>query len=272
MWRPTKNQLHLPSVPFLGSFVSFGVFLVHFVVFKKQQRRPQTTHPHEKCSLPRASRSLGSHLNGHVFFFLHPFGLHDWLLWEWSQVDPSLLFGVWFSLSFSCLNHLPLKDPLGWWLEVMMANNAKKRKGRGRKKKRREKKKKKNPDRRPLPSHTHRVPLPSFPLWVCSSIYFSALLIWALMAAPRWWWRGKRTCFVVFAFVCGKKKLFFENQNLIRINDHNISRSWQMACICVHPRFLVSERKKERKSLKVRGWLLIFWVFCVAGVERVTKN
>ena len=34
------------------------VFLVHFVVFKKQQRRPQTTHPHEKCSLPHAWMAL----------------------------------------------------------------------------------------------------------------------------------------------------------------------------------------------------------------------
>ena len=143
MWRPTKNQLHLPSVFFLGSFVSFGVTAESFWFASLSSKnnnadlRPRT--PKEKWSLPRASRSLGSHLNGHVFFFLHPFGLHDWLLWEWSQVDPSLLFGVlvfgvWFSLSFSCLNHLPLKDPLGWWLEVMMANNAKKRKGRGRKK------------------------------------------------------------------------------------------------------------------------------------------
>ena len=96
--------------------------------------------------------------------------------------------------------------------------------------------------------------LPSPPSLCEDVAQFSALHIWALMAAPRWGWRGKRTC---FAFIC-------VNQILIRTNDHNISRSWQMACLCVHPRFMVSESEKERKSLKVRGWLLFFGVFCVA--------
>jgi len=45
-----------------------------------------------------------------------------------------------------------------------------------------------------------------------------------------------------------------------------------MAYICVHPRFLVSERKKERKSFESERVVVVFWVFCVAGVGRVTKN
>ena len=36
-----------------------------------------------------------------------------------------------------------------------------------------------------------------------------------------------------------------------------------MACLCVHTRFLGSEREKERKSWKVRGCLLIFFFWFV---------
>ena len=79
-----------------------------------QKTTPTSDHAPARKVLHRASRSLGSHLNGLVFFFLHPFGLHGLFLWEWSQVDPSLFllfwcFGVWFSLSFSCLVISPLK-------------------------------------------------------------------------------------------------------------------------------------------------------------------
>ena len=128
MWRPTKNQLHLPSVPFLGSLFLLGSFWFVSLSSKKQQRRPQTTHPHEKCSLTRASRSLGSRLNGLVFS-LFTLGFMGCFCGSEARLIPAycLLFGcLVFGFPFSCLNHLPLKDPLGRWLEVMMANNAKK--------------------------------------------------------------------------------------------------------------------------------------------------
>jgi len=94
----------------------------------------------------------------------------------------------------------------------MMANKAKKE--RKRKKKKKEEKTREKMVLADLSLRTQSSP-PLLSLCESALNVFSALLIWALMAAPRLVWRGKRTCFVVFAFVCvagvgflGKKVVF----------------------------------------------------------------
>ena len=113
---------------------------------------------------------------------------------------------------------------------------------------------KKNGARRPLPSHTLRVPSPPLPSLV-------NLLFNLFFCSPHMGFDGSTEVvmeesglvlsslgsFVWLVLGFWQKKLFFENQNLIRTNDHNISRSWQMAYVCVHPRSGVRKEKGAKK-------------------------
>jgi len=76
----------------------------------------------------------------------------------------------------------------------------------------------------------------------------------------------KADLFLLFlpSFVC--LVLFFENQNLIRTNDHNIFRSWQIAYMCA-PSFSGVREEKGAKKFESERMVVLLWSVCLAGVN-----